>query len=538
MDKTEPIKTFDEVFNEEFKKMKNTKILDLLNGKTIYSRIIRVQGIKTKYDLFSKTSDKLLIKQDEKYYLLDLNKNFYTLNEQLNKYKVSLLKAETFAKLYLNFVYCTDKNLVKRKTVKTYNVDIGEKDCGYEITENMFYTLYWVFQIPTTLNEKSFMDIHTKIKTENFINLSFDIHCDSSRKKEINTNLFFGFEIESDYTGNEENKIYKLMEHFGVMDSEHEFKELVIKGLGKISVSTNRYNTVSDDKALIKIYADGSVPYEFVTKPLQLFEIEDQLKPIYSGIKKIITPNYSSPNAGGHITLTRNQNMSLQFNGEVLHNLNTIFEAFYGQICIISTEYDFFRGCLFFMPRNATKTREKYSILRERYNADNLVVGIEARQFSSPSNEIEATNNAKIFLALYRLAEKFAFNGVVLHQSYKSNIETEIFSSIYNNRRFKNSKKGIYRNYEAEKIFLRLIEKEARKLNIFHVIKKRLYPSKKKNVDIKEKLSIDNKKKIINLIFNSRINNEPMKHTLELIKKEFGTDGEKVALLELNITEV
>ena len=340
--------------------------------------------------------------------------------------------------------------------------------------------------------------------------------------------LAFGFEIEFKEKGQPKNRVRKmrdLRKKFDCGDSHRKEVEIETDS-GSIIFVNDNYKSRKD---VVRIYQDFSVGYEIVTRPFLLGEIEEKTKKIYEKTEEVVDMDCKTIYAGGHVTMMEGQHLDRPLNYLVCANFIQLHRAFYPLIIALGSNEAFFRGTQFCSLNGKssaylTSYSEKYNCVNKRVTRPNEVAGLEARYFSSPKNCTECEENAKILYVLWRIAEKISKNDGIIKIRQRVIDENAQFYFRVKQRKKYSKQKEIFSNkqfVELRTFFLNLVEKEARRLNVFWVFKKRLGIRRTKAA-IKKEIEENKLKEIIRTFYNLKISGLKPKEIEEKINKTYG----------------
>ena len=334
----------------------------------------------------------------------------------------------------------------------------------------------------------------------------------SAEKRDFSqAQLSFGFEIEFNCVDNDVDEVVDgLNEEFGTSEDVNSQKTVKL-GSNTITMKTNAYD---ERKNVVKVYHDGSVDGELVTRPLYLNEMKGVLDKIYTKLDNYELDYECEGKAGGHITIMEGQHMEIPMPWEVVSNFIQLTRTFYPQIIALSNKGDYYRGLYYYALNHYGTSRNynensKYHCVNKRMVNDKIV-GLELRCFHSPENTSEAINNAKISLMLYRVAEKITHIGHLSIEQERMDIVKAI-NSAHNDSEHSYSISGLLKKETLiTKIFYDLVKGEAKKLKILPLVRKRL----RLGVD----LSVKNDE-IIKDYFVKRLSGKSVKEAIKLISQ-------------------
>ncbi len=347
--------------------------------------------------------------------------------------------------------------------------------------------------------------------------------------------LSYGYEIEFTHpspANGLSNQLTNIQKAFDV-GSNHSKQQMVEISEGvKIVIDKDNYQTKKD---VVKVYDDGSVPYEIVTRPFLLQEVEELTKPIYATINKIMEnkAGYDNCKAGGHITIMEGRHLKKPMNHLCISNFIQLTRAFYPQMCLLSSNSKVWRGthysCL--NTRGSViniRDNNKYSCVNKRYGKNNIVTGLEVRSFMSPNNEKVCYENASITNCLWKVAENISSgnNCISIKQFVIDN--NKKINQAFNDRQLW-KKTELTKDPTVKimsKFFLRLIKEEAKKQGIYEVIKKRL--GEKKLITLPKGITKEKQKLLIREIYNYRLQGLTRKTITEKVEENFGKAGIKL----------
>ena len=351
--------------------------------------------------------------------------------------------------------------------------------------------------------------------------------------------LSFGYELEFCEKGLGKGDIRlmdKLKNIFKADGSDKKTVDIDIGGGNIITVIKDKYGSEDD---VVKIYNDPSIGYEIVTRPFYLNEIEIKMKGIYEKINTVLTPEFYTPYAGGHITVMEGNHMNKPLNPLVVKNVVQITRAFYPQILMIGAYNDSFRGTRYHTLPTKRASLEplffnKYDAINKRCKGGDIM-GIESRFFSSPNSWKCCEDNAKIIMAIWKTAEKISKVdkqiAIRQHIINKNNTICANNKSPSNHYKKSNMIRDNPHVASMTRTFLSLIETEARKLGILSEIKKRLCIENKDLADKMQEISEEVEERITQEALDMLIKGEKRCVIFTTLAKKYKVNKEFVSKL-------